>query len=54
MDKTQDNSEPVGKYWIMFVLSMIAQIIFFIWIREYFWLILPWQITSFSKAMRII
>ncbi|MEO6843952.1 MAG: hypothetical protein ABI184_02200 [Ginsengibacter sp.] len=54
MDNTQDNSQPVGKYWIMFVLSMIVQVIFFIWIREYFWLVLPWVITSFSKAMRLI
>src|SRR6185437_469073 len=54
MDKSQDNAQPVGKYWIIFAISMIVQIIFFVWIREYFWLILPWIITSFSKAMRII
>ncbi|MEO6837137.1 MAG: hypothetical protein ABI261_02395 [Ginsengibacter sp.] len=58
MDNTQhntpDNTQPVGKYWIMFVISMIVQIVFFIWIREYFWLILPWVLTSFSKAMRLL
>jgi hypothetical protein len=54
MDKSQDNAQPVGKYWIIFAISMIVQIVFFVWIREYFWLILPWILTSFSKAMRII
>ena len=53
MDNTQDKS-PVGKYWIMFAISVLVQIIFFIWIREYFWLILPWVLTTFSKGMRFI
>jgi len=50
MDKTQS----VRKYWIAFVIAAIVQLIFLIWIREYFWLILPWVLTSFSKAMRLI
>lgn len=49
-----DNTQPVGKYWLLFVVSMIVQIVFLIWIREYFWLILPWVLTSFCKAMRLI
>jgi hypothetical protein len=50
MDKTQ----PVRQYWIMFFISSIVIILFLIFIREYFWLILPWVLTSFCKAMRII
>jgi hypothetical protein len=50
MDKTQ----PVTQYWIMFFISSIIIILFLIFIREYFWLILPWVVTSFCKAMRII
>ncbi|HXS58461.1 MAG TPA: hypothetical protein VN726_20170 [Hanamia sp.] len=50
MDKTQ----PVRQYWIMFFISSIIIILFLIFIREYFWLILPWVLTSFCKAMRII
>jgi hypothetical protein len=49
-----DKSQPVGKYWVIFIISAIVQLIFLIWIREYFWLVLPWLLTSFSKAMRLI
>ncbi|MGN6532693.1 MAG: hypothetical protein ACTHK0_13195 [Ginsengibacter sp.] len=49
-----DNTQPVGKYWIAFVISAIVQIVFLIWFREYFWLILPWWLTFFCKAMRLI
>ncbi|MEO8721167.1 MAG: hypothetical protein ABI372_08680 [Ginsengibacter sp.] len=49
-----DNTQPVRKYWIVFIISAILQLIFLIWIREYFWLVLPWVLTSFSKAMRLI
>ncbi len=50
MDKTQS----VRQYWIMFFISLIAIILFLIFIREYFWLVLPWVLTSFCKALRII
>lgn len=46
--------ESIRKYWVFFALSAIVQIIFLIWIREYFWIVLPWVVTSFSKALRII
>lgn len=51
-----DNVErqPVTKYWIIFAISAIVQLIFLIWIREYFWIVLPFVVTSFSKAMRLI
>ncbi|MDE3184930.1 MAG: hypothetical protein KGM16_16080 [Bacteroidota bacterium] len=49
-----EDTQPVVKWWIMFTISAIVQVIFFIWIREYFWMVLPWLITSFSKAMRLI
>ena len=52
--KNAEETQPVGKWWIMFVISAIVQVIFLIWIREYFWVILPWWITSLSKAMRLI
>lgn len=45
---------PVTKYWIMFAISAIVQIVFLIWIREYFWIVLPWVVTTFSKSIRII
>lgn len=46
--------ESVAKYWLAFFLSAIVQLVFLIWIREYFWVVLPWVLTFFSKAMRII
>jgi hypothetical protein len=49
-----EDTKPVGVWWIMFAITAIVQIIFLIWIREYFWIILPWWITAFSKAMRLI
>ncbi|MEO8820394.1 MAG: hypothetical protein ABI374_06120 [Ginsengibacter sp.] len=52
--KHAEELPPVGKYWIMFVISAIVQIIFLIWIREYFWMVLPWWITGLGKAMRLI
>lgn len=45
---------PVTKYWIIFAISAIVQLVFLIWIREYFWMVLPFLLTSFSKAIRII
>ncbi|MEO6683752.1 MAG: hypothetical protein ABIN48_13100 [Ginsengibacter sp.] len=49
-----DTTESVRKYWIIFVLSLIIQIVFLIWIREYFWVVLPFLLTSFCKGMRLI
>ena len=57
MEETQTEIEenpPVGKYWVIFIIAAIVQIIFLIWIREYLWMILPWWLTAFSKAMRLI
>ena len=49
-----EDTKPVGAWWIMFFIAAIVQIIFLIWIREYFWMILPWWLTAFAKAMRLI
>lgn len=44
----------VKKYWIIFVIAAIVQLVFLIWIREYFWMVLPFVLTSFCKGMRLI
>jgi len=49
-----DTTQSVRKYWIIFIISMIIQLVFLIWIREYFWLVLPFVLTSFCKGMRLI
>lgn len=46
--------ESVTKYWVFFAISVIVQLVFLIWIREYFWVVLPFLLTSFCKAIRII
>lgn len=49
-----DTTQSVRKYWILFVIFAIIQIVFLIWIREYFWLVLPFILTTFCKGMRLI
>lgn len=51
---TNVERESVSKYWVIFIISLIVQIVFLIWIREYFWVVLPFVLTSFCKAIRII
>ncbi len=53
-DLEMDNTQPVKKYWILFILSVIIQLVFLIWIREYFWIVLPFVLTTFCKSIRII
>lgn len=49
-----DTTQSVRKYWIIFIISLIVQLVFLIWIREYFWVVLPFLLTSFCKGMRLI
>ncbi|HEV2833481.1 MAG TPA: hypothetical protein VGW31_15985 [Hanamia sp.] len=49
-----DTTQPVRKYWILFILFAVIQLVFLIWIREYFWIVLPFVLTTFCKAIRII
>ncbi|HRN72479.1 MAG TPA: hypothetical protein PLM81_05095 [Ginsengibacter sp.] len=51
---TNVERESVSKYWVIFAISAIVQLVFLIWIREYFWVVLPFVLTSFCKAIRII
>ncbi|MEO6188371.1 MAG: hypothetical protein ABIO82_03615 [Ginsengibacter sp.] len=49
-----NETQPVGMYWIAFIISTIALILVLFFLRQYFWMILPFFFTSFGKAMRII
>ncbi len=49
-----NDSQSVGKYWISFFISAIALILLLVFVREYFWVVLPFVFTTFGKAMRII
>lgn len=46
--------ESVKKYWLFFAIAAIVQLAFLIWLREFFWIVLPFVLTSFAKAIRII
>ncbi len=47
-------AKSLGKYWMMFFISTIALIIMLVFVREYFWVVLPFFFTSFCAAMDII
>ncbi len=49
-----DESQSVSKYWIFFFISSIVLILMLVFVREYFWTVLPFVFTAFGKAMRII
>ena len=48
------DSQSVLKYWISFFISAIGIILMIVYVREYFWMLLPFVVTSFSKALKII
>ncbi len=49
-----NDAQSVGKYWLVFFISAIILILLLVFIRPYFWMALPFVLTSFGKGMRII
>lgn len=51
-----ENKTSTGKYWILFLLSLVLIIFMLISpdVRPYFWLALPVVLTFFVKALDII
>jgi hypothetical protein len=51
-----ENKQPTGKYWFWcFVWTAImAAMIIYVPVRQFFWLALPGACTYFAKAMNII
>jgi len=47
-----DTSNSVGKYWLMFLISLVACILFLIFLPEWFWVTLPFLFTGFVYGMR--
>jgi hypothetical protein len=49
-------TEGTGKWWLLFFVSTVILIIMLIMpgLRPWFWLDLPFVITSFAMAMRIM
>jgi len=46
-----DQTKSLGKYWIIFFISLIAMIAFLIILPEWFWVTLPFVFTYFVLAM---
>jgi len=42
------------KYWIYFLISAVGIILMLVYVREYFWMVLPFVVTTFGKALKII
>lgn len=40
--------------WIMFFLSALGIILMLVYVREYFWMALPFVVTTFARALRIM
>lgn len=40
--------------WILFLLSALGIILMLVYVREYFWMALPFVVTTFARALRIM
>jgi hypothetical protein len=49
-----NDRQSVTKYWIYFFISSVAIILMLVFVREYFWIALPFVVTSFGKALRLV
>jgi len=49
-----NESQSTAPYWLYFFISAIAIILMLIFVREYFWMALPFVVTSFAKAVKIM
>jgi hypothetical protein len=47
-------AKPTGKYWMLFFISSAIMILMLIFLREYFWLALPFVTLYFAKALNIM
>jgi len=46
-----DQTKSLGKYWVIFFISLIACIAFLIFLPEWFWVTLPFVFTYFVLSM---
>jgi hypothetical protein len=49
-----DTNKSNAVYWLYFILSAIGITLMLIYVREYFWMALPFVVTTFAKALRIM
>lgn len=46
--------ESTGKYWLLFLVSTAILIFMLIFVNQWFWVVLPFSLTSLVKAFRVI
>ena len=44
----------VGKYWVFFFISLAAFVLFLMFLTPFFWVTLPFLLTSLCAATRLI
>jgi len=49
-----EKQESTGKYWLLFLVSTAILIFMMIFVNEWFWVALPFSLTSLVKALRVI
>jgi predicted RND superfamily exporter protein len=49
-----ETTKSTGKYWMYFFISLVVMILMIIFYREFFWVVLPFVVTSFALAMDIM
>jgi hypothetical protein len=40
--------------WILFLLSALGIILMLVYVREFFWMALPFVVTTFARALKIM
>ncbi len=51
--ETQSNTSK-GKYWTLFLISLVVMIALLIFIPEWFWVALPFVLTYLVYAMDVV
>ncbi len=49
-----EKKESTGKYWLLFLVSTAILIFMMIFVNEWFWVVLPFSLTSLVKGLRVI
>ncbi len=50
---TESKSSPMF-WWLMFIVTTIITLFMVVYVDEWFWLVLPFSLTSLAKAFDVI
>ena len=43
-----------GLSWILFIVSTVIMLLMLVWVPQWFWVALPFSLTYFVQAMRLM